>query len=77
MWAYVIRYHFWPQQDAWEQLKAQLESKDWISSKDKIALLNRVTEVINFWTPPEGGEQNTCDQAKAKFTDCSFVGTFY
>ena len=40
-------------------------------------MLNRVTEVINFWTPQESEEQNSTEQAQAKFPDCSFVGTFY
>jgi len=73
----LTEYFFWPQDDAWENLKAVLESKDWIPASQKIAMLNRVTEVINFWTPQEGQEQNSTDQAKAKFSDCQFVGTFY
>merc|ERR1712032_1017041 len=73
----LTEYFFWPQDDAWENLKAVLESKDWISASEKIAMLNRVTEVINFWTPQESEEQNSTEQAQAKFPDCNFVGTFY
>ena len=73
----LTEYFFWPQDDAWENLKSVLETKDWIPASEKIAMLNRVTEVINFWTPPEGEEQNDTDQAKAKFPDCDFTGTFY
>jgi len=73
----LTEYFFWPQDDAWENLKAVLESKDWIPASEKIAMLNRVTEVINFWTPQESEEQNSTEQAQAKFPDCNFVGTFY
>ncbi|UPR03287.1 plastid-specific ribosomal protein 3 [Chloropicon primus] len=73
----LTEYFFWPQDDAWENLKAVLEAKDWIPASEKIAMLNRVTEVINFWTPQEAQEQNTTDQAKAKFPECGFTGTFY
>mmetsp|Transcript_7936 Transcript_7936/g.14835 ORF Transcript_7936/g.14835 Transcript_7936/m.14835 type:complete len:184 (+) Transcript_7936:104-655(+) len=73
----LTEYFFWPQDDAWENLKAVLESKDWIPASEKISMLNRVTEVINFWTPAEGEEQKSTDEAKAKFQDCKFVGTFY
>merc|ERR1739841_497127 len=73
----LTEYFFWPQDDAWENLKAVLEAKDWIPASEKIAMLNRVTEVINFWTPQEGQEQNSTEQAKAKFQDCGFTGTFY
>ena len=65
----LTEYFFWPQDDAWENLKAVLEAKDWIPASEKISMLNRVTEVINFWTPQEGQEQNSTEQAKAKFLD--------
>merc|ERR1719313_3203697 len=68
----LTEYFFWPQDDAWENLKAVLESKDWIPASEEISMLNRVTEVINFWTPAEGEEQKSTDQAKAKFQDCGF-----
>uniref|UniRef100_A0A2P2QML5 Uncharacterized protein MANES_01G109300 n=1 Tax=Rhizophora mucronata TaxID=61149 RepID=A0A2P2QML5_RHIMU len=42
-------YHFWPRNDAWEQLKSLLESKPWISQKQMIILLNHATDIINLW----------------------------
>ncbi|KAG0577931.1 hypothetical protein KC19_5G192500 [Ceratodon purpureus] len=42
-------YFFWPRKDAWEQLKAQLDSKGWISRKRTIILLNQATDIINLW----------------------------
>lgn len=43
-------------------------------------LLNRLTEVINFWmgeATPDGTPQikRTIDEARAQFPDCSFAGT--
>lgn len=68
----VTEYYFWPRNDAWEELKSCLESKPWISDRDKILLLNRTTEVINFWQDEE--TKHTIDEAKEKFPDCSFSG---
>ncbi|KAG0574678.1 hypothetical protein KC19_VG282700 [Ceratodon purpureus] len=42
-------YFFWPRKDAWEQLKAKLDSKSWISRKRTIILLNQATDIINLW----------------------------
>ncbi|KAH9326411.1 hypothetical protein KI387_006589, partial [Taxus chinensis] len=42
-------YYFWPRKDAWEELKATLESKPWISPKRTIILLNQATDIINLW----------------------------
>ena len=33
-------YYFWPRKDAWEELRAKLEEKEWISQKQMIILLN-------------------------------------
>lgn len=42
-------YYFWPRKDAWEELRAKLESKSWISKKRTIILLNQATDIINLW----------------------------
>ncbi|XP_050227363.1 30S ribosomal protein 3, chloroplastic-like [Mercurialis annua] len=42
-------YYFWPNEDAWEQLKVLLESKPWISRKQMHLLLNQATDIINLW----------------------------
>ena len=42
-------YFFWPRDDAWSQIKTELESKPWISNYDKINLLNQVTLIIDYW----------------------------
>ncbi|KAG6544645.1 hypothetical protein Mapa_013950 [Marchantia paleacea] len=42
-------YFFWPRKDAWEELKAKLDSKKWISRKRTIILLNQATDIINLW----------------------------
>ncbi len=45
----LTEFFFWPRKDAWEELKAALEARPWINERDKVILLNRLTEVINFW----------------------------
>jgi 30S ribosomal protein 3 len=45
----LTSYFFWPRNDAWSQIKNELESKPWISENDKIDILNEVAETINGW----------------------------
>ncbi|KAL8463192.1 hypothetical protein ACS0TY_033999 [Phlomoides rotata] len=47
-------YFFWPRKDAWEELKATLETKPWISQKKMIILLNQATDIINLWQQSGG-----------------------
>ena len=43
------------------------------ANRDKVILLNRTTEVINFWQ--QEGEKPTLEQVRAAIPDCSFMGT--
>nr|YP_009391541.1 Plastid-specifi c 30S ribosomal protein 3 [Platysiphonia delicata]ARW59685.1 Plastid-specifi c 30S ribosomal protein 3 [Platysiphonia delicata] len=69
----LTSYFFWPRNDAWEQLKTELDSKPWISEKEKIHLLNRATEIINFWQ--ENAKNQSLRQVKNKFPEFIFSGT--
>lgn len=69
----LTAYFFWPRNDAWQQLKEELDSKNWIADSEKIAILNQATEVINFWQ--EHHRHTTMFQAQAKFPAISFAGT--
>lgn len=81
----LTEYFVWPRRDAWDELRVALEAKPWITDRDRIVLLNRLTEVINFWqesVSAEGeeaaeGEQQprpSIDEARGAFPDCSFTG---
>lgn len=45
----LTNYYFWPKNDVWGQIRLQLNSKNWITDKEKVQILNSVTDILNNW----------------------------
>nr|YP_009503349.1 putative ribosomal protein 3 [Euglena clara]AXA45496.1 putative ribosomal protein 3 [Euglena clara] len=70
----LTEYFFWPQKDAWEEMKNYLEDKPWVTQADSIFLLNQITEVINCWQEKNPVYKKNLNKLSEKFPNCLFVG---
>lgn len=42
-------FYFWPREDGWKLLKAELDSKPWMGKNAKKDILNSYTQIVHFW----------------------------
>jgi len=60
----LTEYYFWPRTDAWEDMKSGLEKKPWIPEREKIELLNNLTDIITAW---EESPRPTVQEVQKRF----------
>jgi 30S ribosomal protein 3 len=46
----LTSFYFWPREDGWKLLKAELDSKPWMTETSKTEILNDYTLILNFWS---------------------------
>nr|YP_009509376.1 plastid-specific 30S ribosomal protein 3 [Gracilaria vermiculophylla]AXI97026.1 plastid-specific 30S ribosomal protein 3 [Gracilaria vermiculophylla]QXU75228.1 plastid-specific 30S ribosomal protein 3 [Gracilaria vermiculophylla]WDZ68025.1 plastid-specific 30S ribosomal protein 3 [Gracilaria vermiculophylla] len=69
----LTSYFFWPRNDAWKEMKIELESKPWINENERVDLLNKTTEIINFWQEKE--KSTSLRKARERFPEFNFIAT--
>lgn len=45
----LTSFYFWPREDGWKLLQAELESKPWMNETSKSEILNSYSKIIDFW----------------------------
>ena len=70
----LTAYYFWPKTDAWEQIKVELMSKIWIEERERIYLLNNVSDIINYWQTNR--KKQNLESVKSLYKEIEFVGSF-
>lgn len=66
----LTSYFFWPSNDAWQELKKELESKPWILPKDATELLNEASSIINHWQ--DNKKETSIENTEKIFQNCNF-----
>jgi 30S ribosomal protein 3 len=70
----ITKYFVWPETDAWEDLKAEIEKKSWIPANEGALILNQATEVITHWQNKEQENFMGLQKIKEIFKECEFIG---
>ena len=67
----LTQYYFWPRTEAWDQLKLELDSKPWLSEKEKIIILNLATDIITHWRTNRNAD--AVNKIANTFSEAAFV----
>lgn len=70
----LTEFFFWPQTDAWEEVKSFLEKSTWVDQNDSVVLLNQLTEVINEWQEKSDAAKVDFVTLRNKFPNSIFIG---
>lgn len=45
----ITSFFFWPRENGWQLLRAELSNKPWMAKNDRIEILNAYNKIINYW----------------------------
>ena len=75
--SFLERYIFWPQNDPWGEVQRFGELTNWIEHKESFVLLNRLTEIMNFWQVNCFNKRKVqlkdIQSLQSQFPECSFL----
>lgn len=68
----LTKYYYWPQRDAWEDIRIFIDSEKWISNLESVSLLNQITEVINYWQDGDPSVKKDVSKLREEFPSSKF-----
>lgn len=68
-------FYFFPKENGWEKIKQYLVvNKNWINKNSSESVLNKLTEVIDYWRVNKTSNKLVINNYLSNFEDCFLVG---
>jgi 30S ribosomal protein 3 len=67
----LTNYYFWPKNNAWDQINIELQAKPWIEKRERVRILNNITQTINCWKT--NSKIKTITSSKLNFNEFELI----